>query len=39
MDGAGASDAPFVPPFPERLTGRLPPLELLRRFRRDMLSV
>ncbi len=29
----------LVPPYPPRLTGRLPPLELLRRFRRDMLSV
>jgi cytochrome P450 len=31
--------AAFVPPYPPRLTTRLPPLELLRRFRRDMLSV
>jgi cytochrome P450 len=29
----------FVPPVPPRIVGRLPPLELLRRFRRNMLEV
>ena len=33
------TEARLTPPYPERLTGRLPPLELLRRFRQDMLSV
>lgn len=38
MSGSSGPE-PFRPPAPPRLTGRLPPLELLRRFRRDMLSV
>jgi cytochrome P450 len=39
--GAAAPDGGrrLVPPRPDPLTGRLPPLELLRRFRRNMLGV
>jgi cytochrome P450 len=36
--GSEARDG-FVPPVPPRIAGRLPPLELLRRFRRNMLEV
>lgn len=39
MSLEAAAATGFVPPFPERLAARLPPLALLRRFRRDMLSV
>lgn len=39
MTTAPAAPGSFVPPMPGRLSARLPPLELLRRFRTDMLSV
>ena len=39
MHPAAPAPDDMIPPMPPRLVGRLPPLDLLRRFREDMLSV